>query len=128
MTEHTPGPWGVTHNGEGYPMIHGPEATDPATEARHHFIATLMPHPANLYMNGRHRTTDGIAEREANARLIASAPFLKAQLIEAVECLEYIIARNPDNWSAETARNRAKQIIASVKGKEYVDEMEPPKN
>ena len=107
MITHTPGPW-KTISLDGHLYI------NPDRESGEYALICKMTgnHPA----------------KEKNAELIASAPFLKAQLTEAVECLEYIIAWNPDNWSAETARNRAKQIIASVKGKEYVDEMEPPKN
>jgi len=78
MIKHTPGPWGVKYNGEGYPEIHGSEAVDAVTEARHHWIATLLPCPATLYLNQKHRETGQVKEREANARLIAAAPDLLA--------------------------------------------------
>ena len=117
MTEkHTPGPWGVTHSGEGYPMIHGPEATDPTTEARYHFIATLMPCPSNLYQNGKHRTTDGIAEREANARLIASAPTLKAENERLREALNVTREALVSALNLEMHVTKAEQHVPACKG------------
>jgi hypothetical protein len=46
---------------------------------------------------------------EANARLIAAAPDLLA-------ALEYIVAWNPSDWSAEKARDLARAAIAKAKG------------
>jgi hypothetical protein len=91
QTAHTPTPWTVQHSGEGYPLIAGPESPDWGTEARYDFIATLLPHPSNLYSNGKHRTRDGIAEREANAAFIVLAVNSHAALVEALEAVRQVI-------------------------------------
>ena len=95
---HTPGPWSVQHDGAGYPMIAGPEATDATTEARFHWIANVLPVPGLLHWHSQARETGRVMETEANARLIAAAPDMLAALKATTEALaqSYIEAAAAD--------------------------------
>jgi hypothetical protein len=73
--------------------------------------------PGSARRDGKASITDQNWERvalvedatETDARLIAAAP-------ELLEALQYIVGWNPDDWSAETARDRARAAIAKAEG------------
>lgn len=100
MTAHTPGPWFVF---EGRPCVGGPSGpidADPAQKT------------AGIAMCGmRLRTED---EAMANARLIAAAPELLAELEKIVEDARRVECFR--NKTVQAIANRAKLVIAKAKG------------
>ena len=85
--KHTPGPWKTTKESTRNQFV-----TDTKIRSADDSVVCV------LHCNG-----------EANARLIAAAP-------EMLEALEYIVAWNSGEWSAEKARDMAKSAIAKARG------------
>lgn len=100
--KHTPGPWeigGSLISFDGKPVgfvLHNPESTKG--------LGKLWPRDCD-------RFAPRLPEADANARLIAAAPDL-------LDALRYIVEWNPDNWSAERARDLARAAIAKAEGVE----------
>lgn len=95
---HTPGPWSASEHGD-YGDYDGNSIIILGDDLR---VAVVLGYDTE--------------ETQANARLIAAAPFL-------LETLEYIARADPRTWDEEVrdqfrqwAQNRAKLAIAKAKG------------
>lgn len=107
MSAHTPGPWFLWENtaGDGRWFI----ASGPEGEPRSHVVVS----PDDGWDSGY---TD-FEERHANARLIAVAPELLAEL-------QNIANADPSKWEPDVrdqfrqwAQNRARVVIAKAEGR-----------
>ena len=92
----TPGPWGIQDAGPG--TIRGLRFRVITDEK---IIA---------------KTSDGLEEARANARLIAAAPDLLAQCKLFEKCLTYLI--NSGDSGADLDRDKLREVLAKVEGGE----------
>jgi hypothetical protein len=107
VAEHTPGPWEVE-------MFLSP----PYAEAGSYIYGKNEDHIATVWTSGE--------ATEGDARLIAAAPAMRAELQQTTEWIELFVlphARNPEACQRFIRRNRA--LLASIDGTDTGVKAEP---